>query len=173
MNWIQWSSSTSYSDKFIWFHVIHINFLKYNFSQSLLGSVNQFCLNLMRMKFDCSHAQPPINFLRMNPTTIPNNIWVVLEQGNGTPTLLSTLGCECVDQFKKAIKKEFAPDLDSCSSSRIRLFQADGLTEIATDDTISELKEKLEYKDNGKQKALVLRVDQSGETRVRSTGYWI
>ena len=95
----------------------------------------------------------------MNPTIIPTSIWVVLEQGNGTPTTVSTSGCEFVDDFKKAIKKEYDPLLKEYAVSQITLFQADGMTQIATDDTIDELKEKLQYKDNGKQKALVVKVD--------------
>ncbi len=80
--------------------------------------------------------------------------FVKLELGNKSygPTKVSTEGCEDVDEFKKAIKKEWSPLLDTFASGQLTLFEGDGISEI---DPETEMKDVFVTKG----KPLVVRVE--------------
>ena len=66
--------------------------------------------------------------------------FIKLTLGNKTyKDKVSTVGCADVADFKKAIKNEFSPLLDSYSAAQITLYEADGTTEIDPETTIEEL----------------------------------
>ena len=69
--------------------------------------------------------------------------FVKLEIGNKYygPTKVSTEGCKDVDDFKKAIKKEWSHTLQSFDAAQLTLFEGDGVTEIDPQTPVSELKE--------------------------------
>ena len=57
------------------------------------------------------------------------------------PTKVSTEDCKDVDDFKRAIKREFSHLLHEYDVAQLTLFEADGNTEIDPQKPVAELKE--------------------------------
>jgi hypothetical protein len=68
--------------------------------------------------------------------------FIQLRPGSKTfKSKVSTGGCTDVDDFRRAIQKKFAPDLDFYDIPQLVLFQPDGITQIDPQTPVTELKE--------------------------------